>query len=151
MAYIHTRESLNTIDLEVNRRNFKELYSGIRRKRFRGVQGYGRPRRGSGGADRPGRRRNFLKFAKNSLRKLLNMHYFSLFFKKFQNYALHFCAFGRKTQFVGKFEKILKIFDENSIEKLHFYLFLGKLLLKIEPSEITSVFYNNFFRFGAWV
>ena len=32
----------------------------------------------------------------------------------------------------------MKIFDENSIEKLNFYLFLEKLLLKIEPSEITS-------------
>ena len=39
---------------------------------------------------------------------------------------------------------MLKIFDENSIEKLDFNLFLGKLLLKIEPSEITSFFYNNF-------
>ena len=36
------------------------------------------------------------------------------------------------------------IFDKNSLEKLNFYLFLEKLLLKIEPSEITSFFYSNF-------
>ena len=54
-------------------------------------------------------------------------------------------------------EKILKIFNENSIENLNFYfififilffiLFFENLLLKIEPSEITPVFYNSFFRF----
>ena len=44
------------------------------------------------------------------------------------------------------FEKILKIFDENSIEKLNFYFIfiLENLLLKIEPSEITP-----FFGFGG--
>ena len=45
------------------------------------------------------------------------------------------------------FENILKVFDENSIEKGIFLLFLENLLLKIEPSEITSFFYTNFFRF----
>ena len=43
----------------------------------------------------------------------------------------------------------MKILDENSIEKLTFKLFLEKLLLKIEPSEITSFFYKNFFNFGG--
>ena len=33
--------------------------------------------------------------------------------------------------------------------KIEFLIFLGKLLLKIEPSEITSFFYNNFFHFGG--
>ena len=51
-----------------------------------------------------------------------------------------------KRKLLGNFEKILKIFDENSIEKLNFYfiLFFENLLLKIEPSEITPVFYNIF-------
>ena len=44
----------------------------------------------------------------------------------------------------GNFEKILEIFDENSIGKLHFYLFLGKVVVKIAPSEIPSYFYNIF-------
>ena len=42
------------------------------------------------------------KFPKIFLRKVQKMHYFSIFFKKFNN-ALIFCAFGRKTQIVGKF------------------------------------------------
>ena len=72
------------------------------------------------------------------------MHYFSIFFKKFKNHAFIFDAFGQKTQIVGKFSENF----ENSIEKLHFLLYLENLLLKIEPSEITPCFYNNFF--GFW-
>ena len=49
-----------------------------------------------------------------------------------------------KYKLLGNFEKILKY-----LEKLNFFLFLEKLLLKIEPSEITSFFYNNFFQFGG--
>ena len=59
-----------------------------------------------------------------------------------------FAHFGEKHKLLGNFEKILKFFDKNSLEKLNFYLFLEKLLLKIEPSEITSFFYNNVFHFG---
>ena len=47
--------------------------SGVRRKKFRGVQGYVRPRRGSP--------ENFRKFAKIFLEKIAKMHYFGLFFK----------------------------------------------------------------------
>ena len=57
---------------------------------------------------------------------------------------------------LGNFEKILKFFDENSIEKLNFLFFFiliffsfENLLLKIELSEITPFFYNNFFGFGG--
>ena len=42
-----------------------------------------------------------------------------------------------KHKLFGNFEKVLKIFDKNSIEKLKFYRLLEKLMLKIEPSEIT--------------
>ena len=55
----------------------------------------------------------------------------------------------KKHKLFGNFEKILKIFDKNSIEKSNFYLFLERLWLKIEPSEITSFFYNNFFNSGG--
>ena len=45
----------------------------------------------------------------------------------------------------------MKIFDENSIEKMeffYFYFYFGKVSLKIEPVEITPFFYNNVFGFG---
>ena len=35
--------------------------------------------------------------------------------------------------------------DDGELEKLNFYLFLGKVVAKIELSEITSFLYNNFF------
>ena len=45
-------------------------------------------------------------------------------------------------------EKSLKMFAENSIEKLTFQPFLALSLLKIELSERTSFFYNNFSHVG---
>ena len=42
-----------------------------------------------------------------------------------------------KRKLLGNFEKFLTVFDENSIEKMEFLIILGKLLLKIELSEIT--------------
>ena len=58
-----------------------------------------------------------------------------------------------KRKLLGNFEKILKFFDENSIENLNFFIFyfyfFENLLLKIEPSEITPFFYNKFFGFGG--
>ena len=81
------------------------------------------------------------------------MQYFSIFFKTFNKPLLIFCAFGQKRKLFGNFETILKIFDENSMEKLNFYFIfifiLETLLQKIEPSEITPFFYNNFFGFGG--
>ena len=61
-----------------------------------------------------------------------------------------FARLDEKHNCVGNFEKFLKIFDENSMEKLYFSIFCENLLLKIETSEITSLFYNNFFRFGGF-
>ena len=58
-----------------------------------------------------------------------------------------------KHKLLGNFEKILKFFNENSLEKLNFlflfFIFFENLLLKIELSEITPFFYNNFFGFGG--
>ena len=72
---------------------------------------------GSPGGLRPPDAEEISKIFKKILRKIAKMHYFSIFFKRF---ALIFRAFVRKSQFVGNFEKILKMFDENSIEKLKF-------------------------------
>ena len=79
------------------------------------------------------------KFWKNFLRKLLKMHHFSIFFKKFNKLCVNYSRFWTKHA-LGNFENI---FDENSIEKLNFYIIfifiLENLLLKIEPSEITPL------------
>ena len=47
----------------------------------------------------------------------------------------------------AKFEMILKVFDENSMEKFNFIYIWENVLLKIETSEMTC-FYKRFFRFG---
>ena len=78
------------------------------------------------------------------LKKIAKMHYFRIFFKRFNKHALTFRAFGRKTQIVGKCQNV---FDENSIEKWNFLLFLENLLLKIEPSQKNTIFQQQFFRF----
>ena len=48
------------------------------------------------------------------------MHYFSLFHTKFYKPSVNFSRLDKKHKVLGNFEKILKIFDENSIEKLTF-------------------------------
>ena len=68
------------------------LISGVCRKKFRGVQGYGRPRKGSG---------------KNQ--KCIFQAYFS---KNSTNHALIFRWFGENHKFLGNFEKVSKIFKK---------------------------------------
>ena len=91
----------------------------------------------------------FESFSKIFLRKLLKMHYLRIFFKRFNKPCVNFSRVWTKNEVLGNFEKNLKIFDENAIEKLNIFIFyfFENLLLKIEPSEITPFFYNNFFRF----
>ena len=67
------------------------------------------------------------------------------FQRKFKNPALDFRAFGRKTMGWGNFEKMLKIFDENSIEKLNFYLFLGKVVAKNRAFGNSIIFLQQIF------
>ena len=83
--------------------------------------------------------------------KIAKMPYLCLFYTKFYKPCVNFSRVGTKnTTWWKSFEKILKILEKNSIEKLTFRLFLERLMLKIEPSEITSFFYNNFFQFRGW-
>ena len=88
------------------------------------------------------------KISSENCLKCIILAYFS---NKLTNYALICCAFGRKTQIVGKFWENFEFFDENSIEKLIFlyfiFYFFENLLLKIEPSEIAP----HFFGFGGWI
>ena len=81
------------------------------------------------------------------------MLYFPLFCKIISKPCVKFSRVWTKiTMDLGKFEKILKIFDENSMEKLNFFIYFWEnMWIKIETSEITSFFYKNFCRFGCGV
>ena len=46
---------------------------------------------------------HFSKILKKFIKKIAKMHYFSIFFKKFNKPSVNFCACGRTTQIVGKF------------------------------------------------
>ena len=69
---------------------------------------------------------------------MLKMDYLSIFFKEVNKHCGNFSRFWTKN---ANCWEILKIFDENSIEKLNFlfYYFLEDLLVKIEPSETTPL------------
>ena len=74
------------------------------------------------------------------------MHYFSIVFKKFNNHSLIFCAFGGKTQIVGKFWETFENIWWRFYRKIAFvfYFNFGKCVIKIEHSEIKPFFYNIF-------
>ena len=65
----------------------------------------------------------FKKFSKNFLRKLLKIDFLSIFSKNLTNRACNFCAFGRKTQIVGKFWDNFRKFWKNSLENCKNALF----------------------------
>ena len=88
-----------------------------------GVQGYGRPRRGSGGGV-PGRRRIFENLQKKFLRKLQKMHYFSIFCKKFNKPCVHFSRVWTKNtnclEIFRNFRKLSKNFPRK-FRKIHYF------------------------------
>ena len=88
--------------------------------------------------------RKFSKISLENSKKCISLAYSQ---QNLKNLREFFARLDVKFKLQGNFEKILQIFDKNSIAKLHFYLFLEKLWLKIEPSEITTFFYNNIFNF----
>ena len=96
--------------------------------------------------------RKFSKIYKIFLRKLRKRIILAYFSKDLTKNALIFARLDEKRKYLGNFEKVLKVFDENSIEKLNFYFIfifiLVNLLLKIEPSEITP-FSTTIFCFGG--
>ena len=84
--------------------------------------------------------RKFSKYLFIKLRKCIILTYFP---KKINKPCVNFLGVWMKN---SNCWEILKISDENSIEKLTFYF--GNLLLKIEPSEITP-FFKKKFRLGG--
>ena len=76
---------------------------------------------------------NFEKLLKllKFINKIAKMHYFSIFSKKLTNHALIFCAFGRKTQIVGKsFQKTFENFEIflQKIAKMQFLAYCSNKL-----------------------
>ena len=74
------------------------------------------------------------------------MQYFGLFCKKISKPCVKFSSVWTKNT-IGweNFENILKIFDENSISKLKFYLFLGKFVAKNRNLGNNIIFLQQFF------
>ena len=62
----------------------------------------------------------FWKIFKKFLKEIVKDALFQLFFQDILIKVLIFRAFGPQIQMFGNFEKILKIFDENSKEKIDF-------------------------------
>ena len=94
------------------------------------------------------------KFCENVHKNIAkNALFLDIFQKNFNKPSVNFCAFGRKTQIVGKFlKKCWKFSKKILLKNWIFILFFENFLLKIEPPEITPVFYNNFvFGFGGGV
>ena len=105
----------------------------------------GRPSRGSGGAEPPDAG-EFSKICKRFLKKMQKIHYFGIFFEKFNKPCINFSRVWTKTLW-----KCWKFLMKIQLKNWIFIYFWEKLLLKIELSGITSFFYNNFFRFmGGW-
>ena len=67
------------------------------------------------------------------------MHYYSIFLKIFNKPCVKPLGIWTKNANCWKiFRKLSKVFDENSQEKLNFFIFiLENMLVEIEPSEIT--------------
>ena len=78
------------------------------------------------------------------------MFYFRLFCKKISKPCVKFSRVWTINTIVwGEFEKILKTFDDNSMEKLNFYLFLGKVVAKNRNVGNNIIFLQHFFRLGG--
>ena len=61
-----------------------------------------------------------------------------------------FARLKENYKLLGNFEKILEMFDENSIEKLN-YLFLGKVVAKNRAFGNNIIFLQQFFPVGGGV
>ena len=115
-----------------------------------GVQGYYRPRKGSGsGAEPPGHRRIFENLEKTFLRKWKHCIIFVYFSNKFPKPALNFCVFWRKTQFFWEFfSNIWQFINENSI-KIEVLSMPGKVVAKSRAFGNNIIFLRQIFPVGG--
>ena len=114
-------------------------------EKISGVQGYGRPRRGSGGVA-PGTPENFRKFAKIFIKKIAkNALFWPTFQRKFKKPSVKFSRVWAKNNLVGKFWEKFDFFDNNSIENWLFYLFWWKFVAKNRAFGNKIIFLQQFF------
>ena len=94
-----------------------------------------------------------IKFLKIFIRILLKCIIFAYFSKNFNKRCVNFLRVWTKNancwEILRKFS--MKFLLKNWIFILFLIIFFENLLLKIEPSEITPVFYNNIFGFGEGI
>ena len=88
--------------------------------------GGGVPGRGSGGGA-PGRRRIFENLQKIPEENGKNALFSPILQKNFTTMRSMFALLDEKHNCLGNFEKFMKTLDENSMEKLNFSLFSGKI------------------------
>ena len=91
---------------------------------------------------------NFQKFSKEICEKCIILADFS---NTLTTNALIFCAFGRKRQFIGNFEKIFENFWWKFYTKIEFFifyfLFFRKFVTKNRAFGNNTIFLQQFFRF----
>ena len=96
---------------------------------------------------------NFRNFSKCFFRKLRKCIVLTYFQKNLTNNALIFCAFGRKTQIVGKiwenFENFWCKFYRKTEFIFCFYFYFGKFVTKNRAFGNNTIFYNFFLFLGA--
>ena len=104
-----------------SRITYHHISSGSARISARGAHFRRSASWGSGcGAPSPPDAGEFSKNFKKFLKKIANMHYLSLFFKRFNKSRVNLWRLWTKNTLLGNSEKIFKIFDKNSIGKLNF-------------------------------
>ena len=128
------------------------IISGARRKKFRRVQVRGSGLVGGPGGGAPRTPENFRKLKKKNSRRKLKKRCIFAYYAKNSKPCVKFSRVWTKNTIVwGKLEKILKISDENSMEKLNFYLFLGNFVAKNRTFGNNIIFLQQFFPVrGGW-
>ena len=94
--------------------------------------------------------KNFRTISKSFLRKLRKMYCFTYYSQNLTNHPLLFCAFGGKTQFIGKFWEIF----ENVWWKFYWkliYVYFRKFVTKNGAFGNNTIFLQHFFRFGGGI
>ena len=100
-----------------------------------------------------GRKTQFVgTFSKHLLRKLLKIHYFTIFFKNINKPCINFSrALTKNTNFWEILRKfwnfLMKILYKNGIFYIYIYIFIRKFVSKIRAFGNNSIFLRQFFRF----